>query len=300
MHKNAKIWIEAMRLRTLPVSVAGVLTAIGFARLAGPVRWLPAMLCLAFAVLAQIASNFANEYYDFRDGLDRPGREGPRRGVTEGDITPRAMLTATFVALGTACAVGLSLVGWGSWKLIPAGIVIAAGALAYSTGPYPLSRHGLGEVAVIFFFGLIPVNLTYFILTGSWSTAAAEGSIAMGLLGAMVLMVNNYRDADDDRAVGKRTIAVIFGRQTIPWLYIAAGITAMLLISRHMPGFSVAGLNIPLCAIGSAAVIDAGLTLRKTHGAKCTRLLALTSILMFVTALVFTVSAFCHGHSAMS
>ena len=94
--KKFAIWIEAMRLRTLPASVSGVIAGIGFAFMAGVFKWMPAALCLVFAVLAQIASNFANEYYDFKGGLDRPGREGPRRGVTEGDITPRAMRNATF------------------------------------------------------------------------------------------------------------------------------------------------------------------------------------------------------------
>ena len=98
--KSIKYWIEAMRLRTLPVSVAGVVAACGYALLDGTFRAAPAAICLTFAVLAQIASNFANEYYDYTAGLDRAGREGPRRGVTEGDITPQAMLRATYAALG--------------------------------------------------------------------------------------------------------------------------------------------------------------------------------------------------------
>ena len=155
-----------MRLRTLPVSVAGVIAAWGLASLYGASRLLPALLCLAFAVLAQIASNFANEYYDYRDGLDRPGREGPRRGVTEGDITPRAMLVATFATLGVACCIGLSLIAFGGWWLLIVGAVTALGALAYSAGPYPLSRHALGEVAVVVFFGIVPVNLTFYLQTG--------------------------------------------------------------------------------------------------------------------------------------
>ena len=106
-------WIEATRLRTLPVSIAGVILAIGYARLHHSFAPAPALLCLTFAILAQIASNFANEYYDFRAGLDRPGREGPRRGVTEGDITPRAMLMATYLTLAAACAVGCSLIYFG-------------------------------------------------------------------------------------------------------------------------------------------------------------------------------------------
>ena len=96
-----------MRLRTLPVSVAGVFMACGCAAANNTFRLLPAALCLLFAVLAQISSNFANEYYDFADGLDKKGREGPRRGVTEGDISPRAMLAATYIVLGLACVVGL-------------------------------------------------------------------------------------------------------------------------------------------------------------------------------------------------
>lgn len=110
---NLKAWIEAMRLRTLPVSIAGVLTAVAYAILDGCFMWMPALLCFIFALLAQIASNFANEYYDFKGGLDRVGREGPRRGVTEGDITPRAMKTATYLTLGIACAIGCSLILWG-------------------------------------------------------------------------------------------------------------------------------------------------------------------------------------------
>lgn len=229
--KRIAPWIEAMRLRTLPVSVAGVVLAIGYARYFGCVRLLPAMLCLAFAILAQIASNFANEYYDFRAGLDKAGREGPRRGVTEGDITPRAMLAATFITLGAACAVGCSLLLFGPWWLLPAGIAIALGVLAYSTGPYPLSRHGLGEVAVMLFFGIVPVNLTFYIMNGAFNHEVLLGSLSAGFMGANVLLVNNYRDADDDRSVGKHTLTVMIGRRATWTLYLTSGILAILLMA---------------------------------------------------------------------
>ena len=205
-----KAWIEAMRLRTLPVSLAGVIYAGALGLLTWRFAFAPWLLALLFALLAQIASNFANEYFDYRDGLDRPGREGPRRGVTEGDISPRAMLAATLLVLGAACVLGVVLVAlYGSWWMYLAGVAIALGVLAYSTGPYPLSRHGLGEVAVVLFFGVVPVCLTYMLMAHScpwWVTAA---SVGIGLMGANVLIVNNYRDADDDRAVGKRTLAVV-------------------------------------------------------------------------------------------
>lgn len=217
-----------MRLRTLPVSVAGVLTAIGYAVLSHNFHPVPAMLCLLFAVLAQIASNFANEYYDFRDGLDKTGRDGPRRGVTEGDITPQAMRNATFITLALACMTGCMLILFGGWWLIGIGALIAVGVIAYSAGPFPLSRNGLGEVAVMIFFGIIPVNLTYWLQAGSWDMLVAGASLSVGLMGANVLIVNNYRDRDDDRDVGKRTLAVLLGRPAMAAMYMTDGLLAVL------------------------------------------------------------------------
>lgn len=219
-----------MRLRTLPVSVSGVIAACGYCHLGDSFHWLPALLCLMFAILAQIASNFANEYYDYKAGLDKPGRVGPRRGVTEGDITPGAMKHATFLTLGLACAVGCSLIHWGGWWLIAVGIFIALGVLAYSTGPYPLSHHALGEVAVIFFFGIIPVNFTYYLQTGAFDLSVAIGSVAVGLLGSSILLVNNYRDKEDDEAVDKRTFAVKFGRTAASSWYLINGFLAVVLM----------------------------------------------------------------------
>lgn len=215
-------WVEAVRVRTLPVSVAGVVAGVGLTLAAGaPLKWAPALLCGLFALLAQIASNFANEYFDFKAGIDRPGRVGPRRGVTEGDITPQAMKLAVFATLFVAAVVGCSLIYWGGWWLLGAGVVIMLGALAYSAGPYPLSRHGLGEVAVEVFFGLVPVGLTYYIQTGGYSLSVFVMSLAIGLLAANILAVNNYRDIADDRAVGKVTQATKIGPAATRSLYLA-------------------------------------------------------------------------------
>lgn len=221
--KIFKPWIEAMRLRTLPVSIAGVVAGCGCAAMAGSFRWLPALICLIFAVLAQITSNFANEYYDFRNGLDRKGREGFRRGVTEGDITPEAMKRATYTTLALACLTGLTLLFFGEWWLIPIGIAIALFALAYSTGPFPLSHHGLGDLAVIIFFGIVPVTLTCYVQAGSvaaFSQAVWCISVAIGLMAANVLIVNNYRDIEDDRSVGKHTTVVTFGLRVMAMVYL--------------------------------------------------------------------------------
>lgn len=229
---GAKAWIEAMRLRTLPVSVAGVFAGAGVAAYYNKFEWLPCLICLLFAVCAQIVSNFANEYFDFKNGLDKKGREGFRRGVTEGDISPSAMRNATFTLLAIDCLLGLSLIYWGGWCLLPIGVAIAVFVIAYSAGPYPLSHHALGEIAVFVFFGIVPVMCTAFVQTQSWDMwpVGLPVSMAVGFLGANVLIVNNYRDIDDDRAVGKHTLAVHFGLKPMQTLYLANGFLAVALI----------------------------------------------------------------------
>lgn len=276
-----------MRLRTLPVSAAGVLTAIGYNVGDGTFKAAPATLCLIFALLAQVASNFANEYYDYRDGLDRAGRDGPRRGVTEGDITPGAMLRATYATLGMACCVGLSLLWWGGWWLLIAGIVIAIGAMAYSAGPYPLSRHGLGEVAVIIFFGVIPVNLTYYVQSGYFAWPVGIASAAIGLMGANVLLVNNYRDADDDAAVGKRTLAVIMGRGFAYSLYLINGVLAMLLLLDAM------GVHRWIAWVYLAVHLLLCMMLKRRTGRAINPLLGMTAVAMLAVALAWLVSEIC-------
>ncbi len=286
-----KCWIEAIRLRTLPVSVAGVILACGLAVSSGSFRWLPAMLCLLFALLAQISSNFANEYYDYRDGLDSPGRVGPRRGVTEGDITPRAMLIATYATLGTAAIIGCCLIPFAGWWLLPVGILIAVMAMAYSAGPYPLSRHCLGEVTVIAFFGIIPICLTYYLQSGEINATVAAASVGAGLLGANVLIVNNVRDRKADKAVGKITLAVKLGRPRTMLLYLLNGIAGVLLI---LPALIALGGLWWLIAIGCAAdVIRLWLKILPLKGRALNPMLGKTSMILLAVAVLYTIASLC-------
>lgn len=243
-------WIEAIRVRTLPASIAGVLMGVAIAAHCGPISWAQGGLCLLFALLAQIASNFANEYFDFRNGLDKKGREGFRRGVTEGDISPGTMLGATLGVIGAACVVGLTML-WlsGEWWILIPGALVPVFALAYSAGPWPLSHHGLGDLAVVIFFGVVPVTLTAYLCGhNSWDTLPLSGpaSLAIGLLGANILIVNNYRDADDDRAVGKHTTVVLLGRKTMSRVYLLDGVVAVFLLIPVWIATEPLGWPIPL------------------------------------------------------
>ena len=285
-----KKWIEAMRLRTLPVSIAGVLAGWGCAIWQGKFSIIPALLCLFFAIAAQIASNFGNEYYDFKNGMDRKGREGFRRGVTEGDITPQAMKSATFAMLALAAVTGCLLIYYGGWWLIPVGICILLAALAYSTGPYPLSHHGLGDITVVIFFGIIPVTFTYYLQTGGWERMpqVLTTSAAIGMLAANVLIVNNYRDMDDDKAVGKHTTAVIFGRKVMGNIYLISGISAMILMTPlwiHLPLWS---LLVP--AIYLALHIATWHRLTVSEGSALNPILGRTAINLLFFSLMLTVS----------
>ena len=284
-------WIKAMRPQTLPVSIAGVIAGTGCAVWCNKFNAVPALLCLLFAVLAQIASNFGNEYYDYVKGVDKKGREGFRRGVTEGDISPVAMRNATFGTLALAALTGCAMLPYGGTERLAVGIAVAVCALAYRAGPFPLSHHGLGDITVVIFFGLIPVTFTCYLQCGSWEglNASLPTSVAVGLLAANVLIVNNYRDAYDDRKVGKRTTVVLFGRRVISLVYLLSGIVAIA-IAFMLPvwkGILRLSFTVPLLYL-LLLHVKTWRKLRKSKGAALNPLLAETARnLLFFSVLLF-------------
>lgn len=284
--KRIKQWIEAIRLHTLPISIAGVLAGDACALYFHSFKWLPATICLLFAILAQTTSNLANEYYDYKNGLDKPGRAGFRRGVTEGDISPLAMRNATFGTLLAACLVGLSLIYWGGWWLLAIGFLIAIFALAYSAGPWPLSQHGLGDVAVFIFYGIVPVSLTAWLQTGTWDMWPQTPAIAMaiGFMSINVLIVNNYRDYDDDKKVDKHTTVVIFGRRTMAAFYLADVVAAAALIFAALCYLNPISWLIPLLYL----IIGVQLYYLLTHreGGDLNRVLKFTALSILLTSML--------------
>lgn len=280
-----------MRLRTLPVSIAGILTTVGYNLLYDNLNIRPVILCLAFALLCQISSNFVNEYFDYKAGRDKAGREGPRRGVTEGDITPGAMLVAIVLTTVIACSIGLCLVAYGGWWMVAVGVAVVLGLLAYSTGPYPLSTHGWGEVAVVIFFGIVPVTMTYYVETLEWSWSVMAGGVAIGLMGANVLIINNFRDIPDDTEVGKMTLAVRWGGTAMRILYMVNVFVAIALMMPAWLSMRWFELATPLLTIYIAGRI--AYMMGKLKGRQLTPLLGMTAVLMFLYALMFLLSALC-------
>lgn len=280
-------WIEAMRLRTLPVSVAGVFAGTGCAIMLDSFKPTPALACLVFAILAQIAANFGNEYYDFKNGIDKKGRVGFRRGVTEGEIDPDSMKRATFAVLALAAGIGCTMLFYGPWWLVFVGILIMIFALAYSAGPYPLSHHGLGDLAVIIFFGIIPVTFTCFLQTGNWegTNIIIPTSLVVGFLAANVLIVNNYRDMEEDAAVGKRTTVVIFGRKFMSLAYLISGVIGMGVMLPVWTRLPLWALAIPVVYI--VLHLKVWLRLRQTTGAALNPLLGRTAVNLLVFSLLF-------------
>ena len=172
-----------------------------------------AVLCLGFALLIQIGTNFANDYYDFVKGADTAARVGPRRAVAAGLIAATTMRTAMWTMFAAAFICGLGLIAWGGPWLLVIGVASILCGIAYTGGPWPLGYHGLGDVFVFLFFGLVAVGATYFVQTGNVSNDALLLAVPIGLLAANILVVNNYRDVETDAAAGKRTLAVRFGRR---------------------------------------------------------------------------------------
>ena len=204
-------WIEAMRLRTLPAGIVPVLTGSSLAyhdSVLNPVASSVALIC---ALLIQIATNFANDYFDHVKGADTEERVGFVRASSAGLIPPQAMFNAAVFTFGLAFLLGLYLVWIGGWVILAIGIAGIISGFAYTGGPYPLAYNGWGDVFVFIFFGIIAVSGTYYVNARSWSADALLLSLVIGALCTNILVVNNLRDVETDAKSNKRTLGVIFG-----------------------------------------------------------------------------------------
>jgi 1,4-dihydroxy-2-naphthoate octaprenyltransferase len=205
-------WLLAARPKTLPAAASPVLLAGALAWRDDAYEALPFVLALCFALLIQVATNYANDYFDFVKGADTAERQGPARAVASGMVSPRSMLRATGLMFAAAFIEGLCLLPYGGWPLVFVGVASVLFGLAYTGGPWPLAYTGLADIFVLLFFGGVAVTMTYYVQAGEVTADSLLLSIAPGALATNILVVNNYRDMETDRAANKRTLIVRFGR----------------------------------------------------------------------------------------
>jgi 1,4-dihydroxy-2-naphthoate octaprenyltransferase len=256
---TASDWIAGARLRTLPLAIAPVIIGVGAAKVAdGAGIWHPvrALLCLAVAVCLQIGVNYANDYSDGIRGTDRY-RVGPSRLTGSGRATPKRVLTVaiTFFGLGALAGLVLVLLTQHWWVLLVGAAAIAA-AWFYTGGKRPYGYFGLGELFVFVFFGIVATAGTTYMLSGLVNQEAWYGSVAAGLIACAVLMVNNIRDIEPDKAAKKRTLAVLMGNVAsrivfCVFLLVPFGILALIALLYPIAwlGFFALLAALPACVI---------------------------------------------------
>jgi 1,4-dihydroxy-2-naphthoate octaprenyltransferase len=205
-------WLLSVRPKTLPAAATPVFVGTGLAAAAGTFRLAPAAAALIGALFIQIGTNLANDYYDFVRGGDTEDRVGPVRVTQAGLIAPRQVWWGMVVALVAALVVGVYLVSVGGWPIVWIGLASLVCAVAYTGGPFPLAYHGLGDVFVFFFFGLVAVGGTYWVQALALPQEVLVAGAGVGALNTAILVANNVRDLDTDAVAGKRTLAVRLGR----------------------------------------------------------------------------------------
>ena len=233
---SVKAWLLATRPKTLSAAAVPVMigTAFAWRNTSEQFNWIPAILCLLFAWIMQIDSNLVNDYFDFKKGNDDETRLGPKRACSEGWITSDAMVWGILITTLLGCMTGIPLILYGGLEMVMVGIACVVFCFLYTT---LFSYHGLGDILVLLFFGIIPVCCTYYVCMPLHQQIPTgeiiASSIACGLAIDALLIVNNYRNIENDRSNGKITLAVRLGESKTRRLYesigyIAAGIMIIL------------------------------------------------------------------------
>lgn len=228
-----KAWFLAARPKTLTGAAVPVMIGIAaaIAQYGDTVRVGAAVLCMPFALVMQIDANFINDYFDFMKGTDDEKRLGPKRACAQGWITAAAMRLGLLYTTLLACAIGLPLIYYGGWEMILIGVACVVFCFLYTIS---FSYIGLGDVLVLVFFGLLPVCMTYWLVSPPMPLMSIPWQVivlsaACGLVIDTLLVVNNYRDIDNDRRAGKRTLIVRIGEHGGLMLYAILGFIGTIL-----------------------------------------------------------------------
>ena len=202
-------WILAARPKTLSAAVVPVMVGASLVR--GPLDWWLLTYTLLGSILIQIATNFINDALDFKKGTDTSERLGPMRVTSAGLLSADAVMRGAYLCLAGAALCGVPLIMHAGWQLLAIGVASILMAYAYTGGPYPLAYHGLGEIFVISFFGVIAVGGTYLVQTLRWTRDVTIAGVGVGCLATVLLVINNLRDVTGDRVSNKKTTVVRFG-----------------------------------------------------------------------------------------
>jgi 1,4-dihydroxy-2-naphthoate octaprenyltransferase len=227
---SLQAWLLATRPKTLAAALTPVLVGSALSFYNDSFVLIPALCCLLFAMAMQIAANLINDLFDFLKGADRSDRLGPERVTAQGWVSVRAIKIAIVLVVALGCAAGLPLLYYGGWEMLIVGAICVLFAYCYTSGPYPLAYNGLGDVAVVIFFGIVPVGFTFYVQTGNWNTLVTLLGAATGLVINSLLVLNNYRDRETDQLSGKRTLIVLFGETFGRYLYLFSGMAALVLV----------------------------------------------------------------------
>lgn len=206
-------WVLASRPRTLPAAIMPVVVGSSIAIFQNKFQMLPASIALFCSLLIQIGTNFVNDLFDFLHGTDKIDRVGPQRAVTSGIISSKEMKLGILFVFGLSFFLGLYLVYIGGWLILLLGILSILAGIAYTAGPFPLAYNGLGDIASFLFFGLVGTVGTYYVQAGDVTALVFWSSVPVGALITNILVVNNYRDREEDRSNGKNTLAVLLGEK---------------------------------------------------------------------------------------
>jgi len=208
-----RVWLIAIRPRTLPAALSPVLVGIALALSNDAFAPWPALAALGGALLIQIGANLANDYFDYVNGTDTARRKGPTRVAQSGLIPLDHLQIGIAVTLAMTTLLGSYLIAVGGWPILAIGLASLVSVLAYSGGPWPFGYHGLGDLFVFLFFGLAAVCGTYFVQALNLTPLVVAASVPVGVLTVAILVVNNLRDIETDRQTDKHTLAVMLGPQ---------------------------------------------------------------------------------------
>ena len=245
---TAAHWFQGARPRTLGAAVSPVLVGTAVASRYGDVIWWRALFCLLLAVALQVGVNYANDYSDGVRGVDTQ-RRGPVRLVAGGLAPPAAVRRAALLCFAAGGLLGIVLAVAVDWRLVMVGAVSILAAGLYSGGPKPYASSGLGEVMVLIFFGFVATCGSAYVHLERVPWLAVAASVPVGLLACAILLVNNLRDVDSDRDVGKRTLAVRVGKARARMLYrttIVLSVLTVVTLAPTAPGAYLALAAAPL------------------------------------------------------